>query len=215
MGKFIDLTGQKFGRLTVLERVENKGKRTYWKCLCDCGNETIVWADNLRRGLQKSCGCLYAEKIAKGIHKTHGMRHTRNYKIWVKMKERCTNPNSINYHNYGGRGITMYPEWIDNFQAFYDYVSKLEHFGEEGYSLDRIDNNGDYCPDNLRWADVKTQARNKRSNVFVDYYGEMITIAEAAERSGINYWALLSRYYTGDRGERLFRPVRQRVSHKQ
>ena len=203
--KLIDLIGQRFGRLTVLQRAESKGGRTYWKCRCDCGNETIVLADNLRRGLQKSCGCLYAEKIAKGIHQTHGMRHTRNYRIWAKLKERCLNPNAINYERYGGRGVSLFPEWIDNFKAFYDYVSKLPHFGEEGYSLDRIDNNGNYEPNNLRWADRKTQGRNKRNNVLVEYQDSKMTLAEVAEIIDINYGTLKARYYRGDRGDRLFR----------
>ena len=104
----------------------------------------------------------------------------------------------------------MCDEWRDNFQAFYDYVSKLEHFGEKGYSLDRINNDGDYEPGNIRWADAKKQSRNRHTNHFVEYNGEMVTLAQAAELSGINYSALMSRENHGDRGEKLFREVKKR-----
>ena len=104
----------------------------------------------------------------------------------------------------------MFAEWIHDFQKFYDYVSKLPHFGEEGYTLDRIDNDGNYEPDNLRWADRKTQSRNTRRNIIVEYQGTVMSLAEAAELSGIPYRVLLDRYHAGDRGERLFRPVRKR-----
>ncbi|MBQ7705889.1 MAG: hypothetical protein IJT73_10795 [Selenomonadaceae bacterium] len=109
------------------------------------------------------------------------------------------------HKNYGGRGITVYPAWIDDFQAFYDYVSKLEHFGETGYTLDRIDNDGNYEPDNLRWADAKTQQRNTRKNVFVEYQGQKMTLTEASEKSGINLKTLKDRLKRGETGEYLFR----------
>lgn len=205
---FVDLTGQKFGRLTVIERAENKGSQTYWKCRCDCGNVCVVNAYSLKTNHTKSCGC-FREKFAV----VHGKYKTKIYRIWSAILQRCLNPNVLNYARYGGRGITMYPEWINNFQAFYDYVSKLEHYGEKGYSLDRIDNNGNYEPDNLRWADAKTQARNTRRNVFVEYKGVKMTLAEVAELSEIKIITLWKRYQRGDIGERLFRPVETKI-HK-
>ena len=204
--KFLeDLIGQKFGRLTVIERSENKGGRTAWKCRCDCGNESVVVATNLKRGKVNSCGCLNKEKLHE--RSKHGMKGTPIYGVWRNIKNRCLNSNVKKYEDYGGRGIKICDEWIDNFQAFYDYVSKLEHYGEEGYTLDRINNNGNYEPNNLRWADKKTQARNKRNNRIVEYNGEKMSLPEAAELSGIDFRTLWARMKRGDTGDRLFRPV--------
>lgn len=209
MPKFIDLTGMKFGRLTVIERAPENTKDGHprWLCKCECGNTCVVDGKNLRRGDTKSCGCLYGQN--------HEMSHSKIYRTWKDIKTRCFSPNCKNYHNYGGRGITMFPEWINDFQKFYDYVSKLPHFGEEGYTLDRINNDGNYEPDNLRWADSKTQRRNRRNNIIVEYQGRKMTLSEAAELSGINYDTLIRRYRAGDRGERLFRPVRKNLTENQ
>ena len=203
MSRLKDLIGQKFGRLTVLERAKNdKQGRARWKCRCTCGNICIVRSTNLLSDHSASCGCLH-----KGVNQKHGMRHTKIYNVWFNIKRRCFNPNNPRYKDYGGRGITICAEWENDFLAFYNYVSKLEHYGEEGYTLDRIDNNGDYEPNNVRYAGAKMQARNTRKNAIVEYSGEQMTLIEAAEVSGINYRTLCSRYQRGDRGERLFRPV--------
>lgn len=200
-GKLKDLAGLKFGRLTVLERADNKGRYTVWRCRCDCGNVCVVTGNSLKSGRTKSCGCLHGQK--------HGMADTDIYNTWISIKQRCFNPKTPNYNRYGGRGITICDEWKDDFQAFYDYVSKLPHFDEKGYSLDRIDNNKGYEPDNIHWADAKTQARNTRRNIFVEYNGVKMTLSEAAEKSGVQVGTLWSRIQRGDRGERLFRPVRK------
>lgn len=201
-----DLIGQRFGRLTVTEYVgTNKTRHSLWKCRCDCGNEIVVAGGNLKKGNTKSCGCLHNE----GRKPNHGMANTKIYRVWIGIKKRCLNTNSTDYKDYGGRGIKVCSEWLDDFQSFYDYVSKLEHFGEEGYTLDRIDNSGNYEPNNVRWADRNTQARNKRNNHFLEYKGKKMTLAEVAENSGIDRGALNSRLKRGDIGDRLFRPVRQ------
>lgn len=158
----IEMLGRKFGRLTVLERgpTDRNRERTYI-CACDCGNLTPpIKGSNLRRGTSRSCGCLQADRVRETSRK-HGMSHTRIYKVWAGMKDRCTRPGANRYHRYGGRGIKVCREWSDSFQAFYDYVSKLPHFGEEGRSLDRIDNEGDYEPGNVRWATAEEQAGNR------------------------------------------------------
>lgn len=205
MSKFKDLTGMRFGRLLVIKRAENdKQGRCRWYCLCSCGTEVVVASTNLIENRTRSCGCLKNE----GNHITHGMRHSEIYDTWRHIKSRCFNPNCKDYKNYGDRGITMHEPWIRDFQLFYDYVSQLEHFGEQGTTLDRIDNDGNYEPGNLRWSDRKTQRRNQRDTIiFVEYNGERMILKDAAEKSGINYGALKSRYYAGDRGDRLFRPV--------
>ena len=194
MGKCIDLTGQKFGRLTVIKRAENcvrsDGRtRVRWLCKCDCGNEIVVLADSLKNDKTKSCGCFQKEKTKKSNTK-HGCCKERIYRIWCNMKTRCNNEKSMDYCNYGGRGVSLYSVWQDSFKAFYDYVSKLEHFNEDGYTLDRIDNNGNYEPDNVRWADRKTQNENRRNNCFVTHNGKTQTLTQWAEVTGINYQKL-------------------------
>ena len=207
--KVIDVTGQKFGRLTVISRAENsKTGQVRWLCECECGNQTVVQGADLRRGRTKSCGCWNSEKNSKRS-KTHGMTRSKIYRTWQGIKTRCFNQNNHKYSNYGGRGIAMFPEWINDFQKFYEYVSKLPHYGEDGYSLDRIDNNGNYEPNNLRFATTKEQSLNQRRTIFVEYQGVMMTLMEAAELSGIPYKTLLDRYHAGDRGEYLFRPVKK------
>lgn len=207
LSKLKDLTGQHFGRLTVIERAEKNDihGNARWICRCTCGAEVIVNGTSLIRGHTQSCGCLHREITSKLLTK-HGMRNFPLYKIWKGMTNRCNNPNNSSYPRYGGREIKVCERWLD-FQNFYDDVSKLEHFGEEGYTLDRIDNDGDYTPENVRFADNKTQARNKRNNVIVEYEGVEMPLAEAAEKSGISYKVLQQRYNRGDRGEKLFRPV--------
>lgn len=209
MPKLKNLIGQRFGRLTVIERAENnKNGHVCWKCRCDCGVKIVVDGGSLRNGDTKSCGCLKIEKASGRLFR-HGLRRSRIYKIWANMKTRCFNPNNSKYPRYGGRGITVYPAWIDDFQAFYDYVSKLEHFGEKGYSLDRIDNNGNYEPENLRWANAKTQRCNQQDALMVVLYNnKKVVLKDAARLSGINYNTLYSRYCRGDMEEKLFRPVR-------
>ena len=156
-----DIVGERFGRLTVIDRTVNSpdGKAQF-KCQCDCGNIVTVRARNLRCGLTRSCGCLFQINHFK----THEQSKNPLYGVWQGMKQRCYNSRKNSFKNYGGRGITVYEEWRDDFQAFYDYVSKLEHFGEPGRTLDRINNDGNYEPGNVRWATRKEQNNNKRNN---------------------------------------------------
>ena len=156
-----DLCGKKFGKLTVLKRVESKvfpsgQKQTQYLCKCNCGKSITVMYRNLMSGNTKSCGCYAIELRTK-----HNLCGSKVYKCWDNMKSRCFNQNSTGYKSWGGRGITMCDEWRNDFKSFYDYVSKLPHFNEDGYSLDRIDNDGNYEPNNVRWATAKEQARNQ------------------------------------------------------
>lgn len=215
MNDFKDLTGLTFGYLLVLGVAYKKprkhgGYRYYWWCLCSCGRLCIVSGESLKSGKQISCGC-HKLKILIERSTKHGMRHTKIYKTWQDIKARCYNPNNKQHDDYGGRGITMYAAWIDDFQAFYDFVSKLEHFGEKGYTLDRIDNDGNYEPGNLRWATKKQQNNNTRRNIKVNYEGEEMTLPQAAEISGIDYGTLRQRYKCGKRGDELFRPDNPRL----
>lgn len=199
---FKSLINQKFGLLTVLERVaNNKHNRICYKCRCECGREVVVESGHLKSGNTASCGCLH------GQH--HGMENTKIYKTWSNIKTRCTNSKVKCYARYGGRGITFYKMWAESFVEFYNYVSQLPHFGEKGYSLDRIDNNGNYEPGNLRWATAKQQGRNTRTNTIIECQGESMTLIEWAEKSKIPPNVLSARYCAGDRDEYLFRPVRK------
>ena len=204
-----NLIGQKFGRLTVIERAENKGKYTAWKCRCDCGNEVIVSSNSLgrKKNFTRSCGCL------KTGHTTHGMTRTKIYRVWAGMVQRCNNPNAENYARYGGIGITVCEQWL-SFENFYTDISKLPHFGEEGYTLDRIDNSKGYEPSNIRFATAKEQVNNRRNNILVEYECEEITLKELSEKINIPYHILFKRWHKGDRGERLIRPIESRCSHK-
>ena len=210
--KFKDLTGMTIGRLTVLGRAENKNGRVAWNVICNCGNSKVVTTHELHSGDTRSCGCIHKEQLAKRNKQNakHGMSKTKTYNTWNNIKDRCYNPNCKYYQDYGGRGISMYGDWLNNFQAFYDYVSKLLHFNEAGYSLDRINNDGNYEPNNLRWATQKEQLRNTRVNRIVEYQGRAITLSEVAELTGISFATLHNRWKRGDRGDRLFRPVKKR-----
>ena len=151
---YIDMTGEVYGRLTVLERVGNK-----WLCRCECGNTTKPHRRDLRRGNTKSCGCGAQEN--RMLHRdqtTHGMEGTPEYHSWQAMKARSLNPNNPAYPRYGGRGITVWPGWVHDFVAFYEHIGPRP----PGHSLDRIDNDGNYEPGNVRWATASEQAFNRR-----------------------------------------------------
>lgn len=171
--KVVELTGQRFGRLTVIRKygIDKHNGNVTWLCKCDCGKTTVVSSAKLRRGNTQSCGCLLLESIKKSNTK-HGLTGTKIYNEWHGVKQRCYSPTASNYERYGARGIGMCDEWRNDVRAFYNDVSNLPHFGEPGYTLDRIDNNKNYEPGNVRWANSSVQANNRRSNVRVTYNGE-------------------------------------------
>jgi len=152
----IDRTAEVYGHLTVLRRTDNnKHGQTLWECLCDCGVLTVVTGQYLRSGHTRSCGCL------KGGKKSHGMARTPEHVVWCRIKTRVSNPNCKDYPDYGGRGIDMDPEWFGSggFEKFFAHIGPKP---DPTYSIDRIDNDKGYWPGNVRWADAKTQANNRR-----------------------------------------------------
>lgn len=153
-----DLTGQRFGRLLVLERVGSKDKKVRWLCKCDCGHLTTKDGSSIKSGRSRSCGCIRAER---NNHHIHGDSHTRLHNIWTLMLQRCQNPKATGYERYGGRGIDVCEEWHD-----YPTFKKLAMANgyRDDLTIDRKDNEKGYCPENYRWATLKEQANNKRNS---------------------------------------------------
>lgn len=178
-GRFAqDITGQTFNYWTVVSRAGTKGGKAAWNCLCKCGALGVVFGNELRSGHSKSCGC-YQKEVASETNSTHGMRHTKEYAAWCAMWTRCTNPNAINYANYGGRGVQVCDRW-KSFENFYADMG-----ASNGLTLDRIDPDENYEPSNCRWATRKAQNNNRRNNHMIDYYGFNMTAAQWSDHTGI------------------------------
>lgn len=169
MPKFIDLTGRRFYHLTVVEKAERKNQKTRWKCLCDCGKYTYTITNRLLHGKTRSCGCKASEQ-----RNTHRLSNTRIYKTWMGMKRRCYNPKNKSYQRYGGRGITVCDEWKNDFMNFYQWAMKNGY--NDTLTIDRIDNNAPYSPENCRWATLDQQKLNRRNTVYVNANGKIIPL---------------------------------------
>lgn len=188
----IDITGKRFGRLTAIRYVDytnSNGSR--WLFACDCGKQIITHSSMVRRGVTKSCGCLNQE-LRKSRAK-HGQIKTPLYNAWVHMRQRCNNPKCKEYRNYGARGIGICKEW-DEFEAFYEWANANGYC--DGLTIDRIDNDGDYTPQNCRWVTMLVQENNKRNNHFIVYGGERMTVSQCAKkanvsRNSLHYWMIV------------------------
>lgn len=200
MSSLKDLTGQRFGRLTVIERVGwNVHKDSTWRCLCDCGNLTVKSSPGLRNGKNPSCGCWKKERISETKTK-HGKSGTRLYGIWKAMNQRCNNPNHRKYRYYGGKGITVCDEWAQNFQTFFEW--SIENGYTDSLTIDRIDNNKGYSPENCQWETVKHQHNHTSGNRFITYNGETHSLAEWGEKVNIKpgvIWDRLARGWAVER----------------
>lgn len=207
--KAIDITGQKFGRLTVVEKVgSKKGEGVLWRCKCDCGGEVEVTGKKLRNGNTKSCGCIAKELLVarNKASGTHGMTATPTWISWDSMKQRCLNVKHKSYAIYGGRGIKICDRWLESFEDF------LADMGErpEGMTLDRIDVDGDYTPGNCRWATSETQSNNRTNNRLVEYRGVTQTLAKWARELGISRQALR---YRLDHGWSIREAFEMKLNH--
>lgn len=185
MPKRLSLLGQKFNRLTVVEDLGNNNSgKSYWLCRCDCGNYTKVSGGDLRNNHIKSCGCLKKEVSSKS---KHGLSHSRIWGKWRGMIRRCENPNHHQYKNYGGRGIKVCDEWhsLEKFAEWAFSKGFDDSKGRYDCTLDRIDVNGDYCPENCRWISTKENCNNKTNNLWLEYNGERHTLQEWSDITGV------------------------------
>lgn len=188
-----NLRGKRFGRWTVLDYVGN-GK---WECVCDCGTKKIHHTHTLIVGKSLSCGCLHREIMSKTA-KTHGLTKSRLYSVWRDIKCRCFDINDRGFKNYGGRGITMCNEWANNFMAFHDwaFANGYDESAPQGKcTIDRIDTNGNYCPENCRWVDMKVQRNNTRFNTSLEYNGKIMTLSQWSKELGISKSTICYRLY--------------------
>lgn len=187
MSKFINLAGQKLGKLSVIRRASLPGK-VKWDCLCDCGNEKTIAAMNLRAGT-RSCGCLAVERST-----SHGMARSAEYHCWIAMKNRCFTESSQSYEDYGARGITVCERWKSSFENFLNDMGRKP---SSEHSIERDDNDGNYEPTNCHWVVPLEQCQNRRSNKHLVIGGRKLTLAQAAREKNISYRTVLSRIRQG------------------
>jgi hypothetical protein len=197
MPAFQDLSGRTFCRLTVLERAPNDAHgHARWLCRCACGNPVTARSYHLKSGQSKSCGC-WNREVAKACHTTHGHKAngktSKEYKAWQDAIKRCYNPKCKQWKRYGGRGIGMWRPFRLSFQTYLAHLRAIGFTGAPGQSVDRIDNDAGYGPDNLRVTDRKGQARNKSNNHRVTAFGKTLCIAEWSERTGIHCQTIRNR----------------------
>lgn len=187
-----DLTSQRFGKLLVVKKAYCKNQKVYWQCICDCGNTTFVTTSNLRCNRIKSCGCLKVEQLIDRSS-THNKRYTKLYEVWKTIKQRCLNPKNKSYHNYGGRGIVVCKEWLNDYSSFYNW--SMENGYKEGLTIDRINNNGNYEPSNCRWATRVVQCNNTRLNKYITINNETKSLADWCRHYNISYSLVRQRIY--------------------
>lgn len=180
-----ELSGQKFGRLTVVNQADNKSGRVCWKCECECGNIKTISAQTLLNGGTKSCGCLRQEMVAQKNTK-HGKsirgQVTPEYLTWCEIIKRTENPSCLGFKNYGGRGISICKEWRESFAAFLNDMGKKP---TPLHSIERIDNNKNYCPENCKWVTRDVQNKNKRNTISITHQGISLCAKDWAERNNI------------------------------
>ncbi len=190
-----DMTGMKFGRLSVIEEAgRDKFGNTTWKCRCDCGNIVVLVGYQIRSGHTQSCGCLHIESTSK-LNKSHGGARTPLYIKWVSIKSRCNNPKSVEYKSYGGRGITICKEWESDFDCFKKWA--LQNGYSPGMTIERIDVNKGYNPENCCWIPANEQARNTRRTVRIPCGDSYMTAQEVARLTNRHPQSIIDWFRTG------------------
>jgi hypothetical protein len=203
MATKIDLAGQRFERLVVLEPAgKNKHGQYIWKCECDCGKITFPTTYDLRTGHTKSCGCYGKEKLKQSVI-THGERHSSTYNTWCSMKGRCYTSSNTSYNRYGARGIAVCDRWKDSFENF---LEDMGHRPSPKHCLDRIDNDGPYSPDNCRWVTYTENNRNRRDSRILPLGEESMTMAAWGERLDISVVTIFNRLERGESIDRALHP---------
>lgn len=188
--------GMRFGRLTVTGKSpRSRPRRAWWDCVCDCGNRASPRADGLRNGTSQSCGCIQREWVSSlgSQKKKHGRTETREYETWQRMLQRCFNENSLDYPDYGGRGITVCERWRDSFSNFFEDMGERPPL----LTLERLDVHGDYCPENCAWATQTEQSRNRRHSIYVRTPEGTIALGEYAQRNSLRYKVAYSLFRRG------------------
>lgn len=189
------------GKLTVIEEAgRDEHGNVLWLCRCECGQEVFKSNNNLNGGV-KSCSTSCGVAESNAARAKHGMWKSKEYQCWAQMKQRCLNPNTKHYANYGGRGIKVHQPWVDSFETFLSDVGPAPKTPRA--SLDRIDCDGNYEPSNMRWATPREQSNNLRNNVRVEFRGKEMTLAEIAREAGIPYHQVFQRHHRGLIGEDL------------
>jgi hypothetical protein len=192
--KLDNLVGNRYGRLIVVRRAENSPHgSTRWLCKCDCGNECVVHSVSLKTGNTTSCGCFKRENAQK-LYSTVRQKDKHLYSVWSGMKQRCFNKNSSSYHNYGGRGITMDSRWAENYETFYNWAIKAGY--KRGLTIDRINNDGNYCEENCRFVDRQVQANNKRNVKTYTIDGKTQSLPDWCREYNIGYSLVYQRVST-------------------
>lgn len=199
----IDMTGKRIGKLVIIKYAETRNNQAYWLCKCDCGNKIIARGNHLRKGNIKSCGCLRGEENKRRTK--HNMSRSTLYNTYHSIRKRCYLKSNASYAHYGGRGIKMCDEWLNKetgFDTFYNWAISSGY--EKGKSIERIDVNKDYCPENCTWADPKQQANNRTNTPHITYNSESHTPSEWEKICGIPRQTILSRYKKGWSPEKIF-----------
>lgn len=189
--KMLDLTGVRSGIITALFPSKHQHGIYYWRCKCDCGNETDVTSTRIKRGITKSCGCL---RLTNEQNKTHGLKNHKLYNVWANMKQRCYNENCESYINYGGRGISVCHPWLISVVNFFNDMNPTYSVG---LHLDRIDVNGNYDPSNCRWVTGRENNNNKRNNIYVCLDGKTHTLSKLSVEVNVKADTMASRKRKG------------------
>ena len=205
VSRAVDIQGKRYGSLTVVGRTKNNyAQAASWLCRCDCGGNVVATGNSLRMGNRVSCGC-------NRHPKTHGKSKTHLYKVWRAMLNRCNNPNVKSYSDYGGRGIKVCDRWA----LFETFLADMGERPSDKHQIDRIDNDGNYCPENCQWVTRDIQVKNKRNNHFITANGETLHLSEWARRLGCANGAILARIHQGmDEVAAVTKPIPERPNSK-